>query len=192
MCIFCTLDSEKVVNTIIEETDNFYILPALGSLVDGYILIVTKEHINSMSDLGKKEITEYLELIDRYREKFYKVYGRYPIVFEHGTPKIHSKMRASSVTHAHTHIINHNYIAEDKIIKKIGFKEINSIGEINNKKNYISYINPLGVNMVSYIFSPESQLMRREIAKDLGIDDQFSWKEYSFMENVKLTIDKFI
>lgn len=191
MCIFCNLDTKKVVNTIIDETDNFYILPALGSLVEGYLLIVTKRHINSMSDLSKNEIIEYLEIIDRYRENFYKVYGRYPIVFEHGTPKIHSKIKASSVTHAHTHIINHNYLVEDELIKKLEFKKINSIGDINNQKNYISYINPMGVNMVSYTFSPESQLMRRMIAKDLGIDEKFSWKEYSFMENVELTIDKF-
>ena len=37
-CNFCYLDKTKIYNTVIEETENFCILPALGSLVDGYIL----------------------------------------------------------------------------------------------------------------------------------------------------------
>ena len=38
----------KVKNTIIDESDNFFVLPSIGSLVDGYLLIVSKKHINSM------------------------------------------------------------------------------------------------------------------------------------------------
>lgn len=62
-CIFCDIDHSKIENTIIEETEYFYILPTLGSLVDGYILIVTKRHINSMSELNENELIEYKNII---------------------------------------------------------------------------------------------------------------------------------
>ena len=42
---------------------NFIVIPTLGSLVDGYILIVTKRHINSMSELNEEELIEYKNII---------------------------------------------------------------------------------------------------------------------------------
>lgn len=41
-CIFCDLDKSKLENTILEETENFIVVPALGSLTQGYVLIVAK------------------------------------------------------------------------------------------------------------------------------------------------------
>ena len=49
-CVFCNIDNSKVKNTIIDESDNFFVLPSIGSLVDGYLLIVSKRHINSMAE----------------------------------------------------------------------------------------------------------------------------------------------
>ena len=41
-CVFCNIDNSKVENTIIDESDNFFVLPTIGSLVNGYLLIVSK------------------------------------------------------------------------------------------------------------------------------------------------------
>lgn len=43
-CVFCELDKNKLANTVIEETKNFYITPSVGALVEGYILIISKKH----------------------------------------------------------------------------------------------------------------------------------------------------
>ena len=58
-CVFCNIDNSKVENTIIDESDNFFVLPSIGSLVDGYLLIVSKRHINSMAELMENERIEY-------------------------------------------------------------------------------------------------------------------------------------
>ena len=58
-CIFCTLDKSKRENTILEETTYFYVIPAVGSLVVGYVLILCKRHIYSMAELNNKEQKEY-------------------------------------------------------------------------------------------------------------------------------------
>ena len=52
-CVFCNIDKSRPENTIIEESDNFIVLPTIGALVDGYLMIVSKKHINSMSELKK-------------------------------------------------------------------------------------------------------------------------------------------
>ena len=62
-CIFCNLDFDKIENTIIYETENFFVIPTVGALVDGYVLIVTKEHMNSLAELNDEQKREYQELV---------------------------------------------------------------------------------------------------------------------------------
>ena len=50
-CTFCNINKIKFGNTVLDETKYFYIIPSLGSIVEGYILIISKRHINSMLEL---------------------------------------------------------------------------------------------------------------------------------------------
>lgn len=188
-CIFCNLEKNKIENTILDETNHFYILPTVGSLVDGYILVVSKRHINSMSELTKNEMNEYNFIIKKYRNIFRDIYGKYPIVFEHGSPVSDNSIRANSVIHAHSHIVNHAYLDEPKIIKRLNFKPIQRIEDIKSNENYIMYINN-NFKYVTYNFEPISQLMRKLIAKDLKYEDKFDWKKEKFMDNIIKTILK--
>ena len=188
-CIFCDIDHSKIENTIIEETNNFYIVPTLGSLVDGYVLIVTKRHINSMSELNDIELNEYQNIITKYQNVFKKIYNKTPIVFEHGTPNQNSEIKANSVTHAHTHIVNINFTNEKEIIEKYNFNEIKELNEINKNKNYIKYIYD-NKKYITYDFPSISQLMRILVAKELGYEDKFDWKKERFEENIISTIKR--
>ena len=49
-----------------------------------------------MSELMIDEMEEYKILIRKYREIFKKVYQKYPIVFEHGTPNLKDSINANS------------------------------------------------------------------------------------------------
>ena len=189
-CIFCDIDTSKIENTVIEEFNNFNILPTLGSLVDGYILVVTKRHINSMSELNDIEFDEYENIITKYQNLFKKKYNKTPIIFEHGTPNVKSKIKANSVTHAHTHIVNINFKNEEKILKEYNFKQINNLEEIIKNTNYIKYINENNQIFITYDFPAISQLMRILVAKELGYEDKFNWKKEKFSENIISTINK--
>lgn len=189
-CIFCNLEKNKIENTILDETNYFYIIPTVGSLVDGYILVVSKRHINSMSELSKNEMYEYNFIIEKYRNIFKDIYGKYPIVFEHGSPIPDNSMKANSVIHAHSHIVNYEYPDELKIIRRLKFIPIRRIEDIKSNKNYIMYINNNSFKYVTYHFETISQLMRKLIAKDLKYEDKFDWKKEKFMDNIIKTVLK--
>lgn len=188
-CTFCNLDKTKLANTILDETKYFYITPTLGSLTNGYILLITKRHINSMSELTIEEMEEYKLLIKKYREIFKNIYQKYPIVFEHGTPNLKSDIKASSIIHAHTHIVNHNYKNEKILIEKLKFKKNNEYENMLSNKNYIFYISPKDEIYITNEFEPISQFMRIEIAKDLNMVNKYDWRKNDFNDNIILTIN---
>ena len=189
-CPFCNIDNTKLANTILDETKYFYITPSLGSLIEGYILITTKRHVNSMSELTVDEMEEYKILIKKYREILKKIYKKYPIIFEHGTPDLKDSIRASSVIHAHTHVVNHNYENENALIENLKFKRINKLENKFSNKNYIFYISPQNDIYITNEFESVSQFMRIEIAKDLNLVDKYDWRKNDFHENIILTINK--
>ena len=187
-CIFCTLDKSKRENTILEETTYFYVIPAVGSLVVGYVLILCKRHIYSMAELNNKEQKEYEDLIEKYRNIFKSIYKKYPIVFEHGSPNIENKTKANSIDHAHTHIVNYQYKNEEKIIKNLNFNPIGELTQLTKKQNYILYINLNKVIYMTTNFPSISQLMRLVMAKELKIESKYKWQKETFKENIEQTI----
>ena len=189
-CPFCNMDKSKLENTILDETQKFYVIPALGSLVEGYILIISKRHINSMSELPIEEMSEYEILINKYRKILKSIYKKYPIVFEHGSPNTENEMKANSVSHAHTHIVNHYYKNEEHLIKKMNFKRISKITDMNSSKNYIFYINPNNEIYITNMFKPIRQIMRIEIANDINMPYEYDWCQSRFEDNINFTINK--
>lgn len=191
-CPFCDIDYTDISNTIIEETDNFLIVPTKGALVVGYLLVVPKQHVTSMNELKDFQKQELLNIIKKYREKFYAIFGKHPIVFEHGTSRNDSKNSASSITHAHYHIVNHNFKNESKIINQLKLRNVDEISFYkNNEKSYISYISSDFKFYITYNFEGKSQQMRIFIAEDLSIENEYNWKISNFENNIIETVRLF-
>ena len=186
-CPFCQIDNTKIYNQTIEETKNFIIKPTLGSIVPGYILVIPKKHVSSILNLDLELKKEYKSILNKYRCIFKKMYGIYPLIFEHGTIDS-NESTSQSVIHAHTHIVNYNYKWEKEILKKLNFFKINSL-EVTPNKNYIYYVSPKGVEYLTLDFLPQSQLMRKLIANDLNIKEQYDWHKFPFLENTTKTIN---
>lgn len=187
-CKFCNLDRSQIINTVFEETDHFIVIPALGDFVGGYILIVSKKHLYNMNELSDIEKEEYFCLIQKYREMFMNIYGKYPIVFEHGS--MSGKLSASSVVHAHTHVVNYQFYDENAFIDQLNFECIDFFQHISCDQSYIFYLSNDNCMYVSYHYPLVSQLVRILIAQDMGLSEQYDWKLYDYQDHVLDTIDK--
>ena len=189
-CIFCNLDFDKVENTVICETKNFRVIPTVGSLIEGYVLIVTKNHINSLSELTSEQKFEYENLVNKILKIFQKLYGKTPILFEHGTPNLQNSMSATSIIHAHSHIVNFKFKNEAEIIQKYNFTPVKNFNEVK-RENYIYFQNGDDSKYVSYNFDSVSQLMRILIANEINKEQQYNWREFDFKENIVTMLNKF-
>ena len=91
-CRFCFLSDEE---KIIIETDNFYIIPSVGSIVEGYLLLNTKFHIPAMASINKALVGELLQLKKRIRTILMDVYKTGCIFYEHGRAGSSIKFRGT-------------------------------------------------------------------------------------------------
>ncbi|BBI30796.1 HIT family protein [Cohnella abietis] len=178
------------------ETKHFFVVPSLGPLVEGWLLIVTKEHHICMGSLDKAETIELKQLLDTTSSLVRSIYG--PIaVFEHGP--VESKLPVGcGVDHAHIHVVP----VLDSLIEaasqwcdtKFVWDNVSGIEAVRTpymrSQSYL-YIHQDGFTPMLYdgIGIP-SQLFRRAIAGSLGIADRYNWRENANESVIAKTIER--
>jgi ATP adenylyltransferase len=177
------------------ETDNFKVIPTLGSLVPGWLMIVPKKFHISYGAINLTEISdEFNSLLQKLDVVIMNEYGDY-VMFEHG-PVVRKSSVGCTVDYAHLHIvpIKINLVEQSKIYldKEITWVKVNNIQETSKYyKRQVPYLYVRDLNKNEFIGITEeipSQLFRRIIAKHIGLEDLYDWKKHSFINNIKKTI----
>ena len=107
----CTLCAELAIrsgraswNQPLIETKNFVVLPSLGALVEGWLLILPRRHVLSMGALSTRLQAEADELEGSTRSLLKARYGSRIVAFEHG-PSAAKHGTGCGVDHAHLHVL---------------------------------------------------------------------------------------
>jgi ATP adenylyltransferase len=177
------------------ETHNFIVIPSLGSLVEGWLMIVPKEYYISFGAIRNQTIYKELDhLIENLGQLTKAIYGDF-VLFEHG-PIVKNSPVGCSIDYAHLHLVPVcvNLIEMSKFFlsKEISWCSVPGIhttSEYFNKN--IPYLFVRDVDKKNFVgFSEElpSQLFRRTIAKHIGIEEKYDWKRFPFTENIDMTI----
>ena len=58
-----TYSRRNIENTILLKTQNFIVVPALGPLISGHVLIVSTLHFPSIASMGIEAIVEYEKIV---------------------------------------------------------------------------------------------------------------------------------
>lgn len=95
-CIFC--DREGILERIVHETDNFFVLLGLAIVTPGHAMIVTKNHYSCYGELPDELDEEFEDLKKRVGNKIEEEFAR-PFFVEY------SPGWGQSVPHAHVHFI---------------------------------------------------------------------------------------
>ena len=171
-CDFCnkipTLNNQPLTRDwydffIMLEENGFIAVPAIGSLVPGYILVVYKKHIYSMAQLPQKKIKTLLKFSAHISSIQKKLWGS-SAIFEHGGCSV-TEDAGSCINHAHWHIVPVDF---DIRPQKYEFKKVPSFESFasrnQGKQPYLLYIN----NSDTYICEnalPEKQIFRKCLSK---------------------------
>ena len=169
-----------IKNRILYESKNFIIIPTVGPLVNGHILICPKEHFLSFSQLDRELLDEVEKIKSEVRKIYRKVYGKETVFFEHGMLSCEDKGGACT-SHAHIHCLPTTIdIIDDFLEYSFNVRNISKFQEIMNqlKRNsaYLYYENQKQVKIIMDSPIIESQFIRKLLAIKLGKLDKLHWK----------------
>lgn len=175
------------------ETKNFVCVPSIGSFVEGYVLVIPRQHFLSSLSFPCNHTEELLSIIDFLRKFYSDVFqGRF-IIFEHGSSSFNNP-GGMSVLHAHLHLVPYNELLIESV-NEFDFIKYDSLYDL--KKYYLSQNiqNPYLLlkdtdNNIYYCEEEKipSQYFRKRVCNNLGLNGMGDWKKYPFIENIQKTI----
>ncbi len=167
-------------NRIVGETKNYLLMPMVGPLVPGYLLLLPKEHYSSFANMDEEQIEEAICIKNIVKKLFYKYYGK-SVVFEHGALN-KLKKGACCSDHAHLHIVATPVDVMD-CFSDYGFdvREIDSLKEVrcqvSRNMPYLFYEDFEGKSILMDAPIVETQFIRKLLATKMGEKDRSLWNK---------------
>lgn len=181
----------------IHRNDYFNLIPALGALWEGHVMIVPHFHSVSVIDL-KIDIVKKLDYYITYCCNLVKKYYGSVLVFEHGIRQINARR----IEHSHIHIVPYsiknsrdfifnlnNRYKEKYFMNYSNFKELN----LTEEKNYIYVKCDLFESIYLDSDPVEYRIrLRQEISKHVDLFEGWDWAlnigkyEYETINKIKL------
>jgi diadenosine tetraphosphate (Ap4A) HIT family hydrolase len=161
--------NEIASRTILEE-DDFRVLPSLGQIVPGYLLLVPNHHYLSFADMPLEELEAAKALKESLTSQMRGAYGDC-LIFEHGVRAPDSG--GCGISHAHLHVVPFPHGKEpiEQLTRAFQFEEVPNLLDLKWIPSGKSYLYYESVRGSSYVFYPPfipSQYVRRLLAEALG------------------------
>jgi len=177
---------EKISSRIIKESEHFFVIPTIGQLLPGSLLILPKAHIETFAEIKTTLLPEALDIINELTIS--KNLSNY-ILWEHGAKKC--SHASCGVFHAHIHLIPlPKKIIPSELLGKnafVGKDLIDTLKKVAGQTNYIFFRNTDG----KYYFNTEkngeailfqSQYFRKWLVHNFSIQREWDWKKYNHSE----------
>jgi len=174
------------VDRTIVETSGFKVVPSLGHIVQGYLLLIPRDHCCALADLPAESLRELEQLKTMLVGSLRGKYGGY-VLFEHGARTENSG--GCGISHAHLHAVPLPVEKDLLQTLRASFRhqQISGISGLRGAPADCSYLYYEDVRGGCYVFYPAylpSQYMRRLIAERLGVEN-WDWRnrgrEYSVL-----------
>lgn len=184
-CLFCDISDRRVAleghpeHVILFESDNFYVKPALGHFVEGYSLVIAKDHVRTMAELNPEESNELSGVVKEIAKRLHLLYGARSCVFEHGAA-CPGNRAGSCIDHAHMHVLPVccDITEQLSVLPNRRISDVHNLMEVvARSESYIYYESPAGSRTV-YTCDRRvpSQFMRRLICERLSNERSWDWR----------------
>jgi hypothetical protein len=201
------LVGQTAKSRIIWKNSEFALMPSLGSLVNGHLLLIPTYHAFSFANLSITSLENAENLIASITQ-FFGENGQQVLVFEHGAvilegsdyEKRVKRARCGACTdHAHVHILPS--VSEKLVVSKLeGMctkmkrKVLANLSKLREKVDpALPYIFIGGSDMESWlIFELEyvpSQFMRKLVSSSMGLTE-WDWRQFPNIGLVQKTIQE--
>lgn len=187
--------SEVAYNLPLFESKNFAVLPSVGALIEGWLLLLPKKHFICVGALPESLAVEFQQVKGVAASFIQGVYGSVS-VFEHG-PHRRRQSVGCGIDHAHLHILPGGFdllsavgrfVPENTRWLTADLSECRAA--YSGSKDYLYFEQEIGKGHIAVHDNFGSQLFRRGIARELGVPDEYDWKEFPHLDNIERTITR--
>ena len=196
-CILCKIydgrknQNKKPMDMVIYESENFYVCPAKGAMVKGYLMICPKDHILSCAALSKEHQKELKMVILDIHFILTEIYHENIMMFEHGSGEEGKCKHEKSIVHAHLHILPTNIRISEEQRNMISMNEI-TFDELHQYERdpYFLYFEKefMYITADPEIYIPR-QYARQIMAEELGIKGElWNWRKNDFKSKINDTL----
>lgn len=185
-----------IMNTILYESKNFYLVPAKGALLEGYTMLVPKDHVWSFAALPHDILDEALEVLEHVKSLFAPIYGNDFVIFEHGSGMEGKCKHEKAIVHAHLHIVPSSLKMTPETVRNFHLAPLHEIHELHEYATdpYLLYMDSSmdwHISCDPDVYIPR-QCVRQLLADELGLDGHlWNWRKHSFMDKIENTVMKY-
>jgi len=191
------LGEGEYVRRVAIESAHFAVLPSLGPLAPGHVLLCSKDHYKSFAAVPADLDEEFEEIKRMLAARLEQEFGSAVHFFEHGSAPKDSRI-ICTVDHAHLHCVP----ADIEIWPMLSsFDEewvsvapfLTDMRLAVAQREYLYYESPNGLAAIATSQSRrgfESQIMRRTFSQALGRPDQWNWRTAPAPELADVTFRK--
>ncbi|WP_295794379.1 hypothetical protein [Mucilaginibacter sp.] len=182
----------KDYNKPVFESENFLVIPTLGSLIEGWLLIVPRKFHLNFSQLSLTNFAELERVIGHLAQRFLPIFNKDQfVVFEHG-PTLENSVAGCGVDYAHLHWVPTDFdllAGVDNFLNlDYAWRNIDEIKDVKfynvNDDDYLYLRNQEGKHFMTCQENIPSQTFRKVIANYLGIPNSYDWKLNPMAENI--------
>lgn len=176
---------------VVYQTDHFVVIPTLGALVEGYLLIVSKAHYESIRQIPKEFISEFDEVVHKVKSVIRSTYGKNSVCFEHGAASCSNKF-GGCIDHAHLHVVPCEETLSETIrefgMELMPIPSLAALSDIVDRSQpYLYWEDPEESKYVIQDSFVPSQFFRKIIAHHYSVIEQWDWRQYLNLENLLKT-----
>lgn len=181
---------------LVKETENFVVMPSIGSLMPGYLLVVPRLHVLSFGLLSSTLDGELVQVLDFLTHWINRTYQSSCIFFEHGSVSF-TKRGGSCTDHAHLHVVPVPKSVDLVSVMKRDFatRKIEGLNELREQvKRDVPYLflrHHDGSLYVCDAPDAKSQHLRRDLVKQLNLGEVWDWAVFPGGDHIIATIDAF-
>jgi diadenosine tetraphosphate (Ap4A) HIT family hydrolase len=196
LCHKISASSAQFWNVPLFESSSLTVVPSVGALVEGWLLIVPKTHAISSGALPKHLARDLYTMTRFVYESVSFIYGT-ACIFEHGAVA-RGRAVGCGVDHAHVHVapVECDLVAAVSPLSptEVRWRDADMVEscreafEAGDDYLYVEQALSQGKIAQGPLFG--SQLFRRAIAANAGVEEQFNWRDFPQIPTVEATVKK--
>lgn len=187
---FVSTYSHCLPDRIIWESERLVVLPSMGQIVPGHLLIIPKAHITAFADARPAVLDELMLAKARIRKIFFNDMTSC-VFFEHGTRTAESG--GCGVYHAHMHAVPIKFTCDPvQLLKGVSFTQVAdcyaAFFRMNSSSSYVFFENALSQCFVAEVSTLPSQALRKALS-EITNNPVWDWRAYGFEPSLLETLD---